>query len=376
MRAELRTEGIVALPGPSVRLASQAFRNASTASDPRNQTEYVVTTDQPSLLLTSSGNLTGTFSGLLKIRGLGIDFSTTRGSYHEDTGDTEPSGSIGKETVAWEYVEVQNATITLEGESPLQLIVPNMRADLTGTLLFTSATTAPGQLIGSDETYQSRTDERSSITGSWQAKLAPTPVTDHASLDLAGELATSSLARVTISHSAPAGVSLLPLLLSAATVTAGATGGIALYRRVLRTRRGASSSMGRFLDAHDEHRLWRAALWARLTRQAEPENPALHQHEGYALMRLGFRRVALRCYERAMRISGDGAPALEAAKLLDAREADSQLVEAWARRALEASPALVREIEDHEFPRLRGKPSWEQELARAKLRSRNNSLAR
>ncbi|MEA3200068.1 MAG: hypothetical protein QOE90_1496 [Thermoplasmata archaeon] len=368
LRVNISTQHLSVLPSQQAALLSRDFTNTTDSGDTRNRTFFEKSVDSPNLLIMTAGHVEGTFTGILKIRGLALDFSSSEGAHHYATGDREPNGPVGTETVTWSYVEVEGATFTLDSKAPVELIADAASTHFTGTLSFTNAPNAKEQLLGSQAAYTATSSEET-ITGTLDTSLTPTSSADVAQLDVAGSIISTSFQRVVPTPASPASP-LLALALGAAVV--GATGGgYVVYRSFGRRLRACLSEsidedVQTALTRGEAHRALRLARWAR---RIGLGNPSLLLAEAEALGNLGRVAKALRVYDRALVGSIDGTPALQAALLLEQTNASPQDVEAWALRALELTPSLAFDIDQTTFPRLADEPSWIAALAKARSRA-------
>lgn len=209
-------------------LASNGASGGQTPSEPDETVAYYLNVTQPNVLSNTSGVITGTFSGDVKVRGLNLRVSEANRTRTYTSGTVEPSGPVGERKVSYVVLSVTNARFTIASPTRFQLAASDAHASVErGRIEFSAQS---GSIVTDRAAYQPRHGLRDVIEGSFTATLEPEA--GEGSLLVSGVMASTSLRRVP----SPPGASDGPGVLVAAVVGSAIAGAAAAGALMVRQR--------------------------------------------------------------------------------------------------------------------------------------------
>lgn len=358
MRVTLQSEGLREEAAAGSHQFNSRDADRSTPADPKANEWYLVRAND-SVVVTGVASVEGIFSGCLKFHGPSVDTSSTSGSQHYTTTQTDSGGILHTTTVEWLYVCVQDAALTITGNSPILMGVNAMSATTQGSLHFTST---GGNLASDHFTYETKAKD-ADLTGTLTTNFSAS-----SQLHVVGSLNSAMMARARIPTSPLASNWGKAGVLGAVLLGGGLmVGAVVLYRRraaqvVLQAAPPAATvpspaRVAREFAAIGE--LGMAIEFARAARQEQPGDADLALQEGLWLFRLGQYAEALRAFDAAILLTTSGEPEYWAARTA-IRLGQHDAAEVYAARGLDRarSEGIVSLFaQSRELAGLRGRAS-------------------
>lgn len=189
-------DNLTAEPRLASYLASDEGDRAPTEVTPRASIYYANKVEAPNVLVEVAGQLTGTFSGQIKIRGLNLDISSDSGRNGYVTGTTEPNGPAGERIVRIAILTVTDAKFTFT--SPALLLLAAREAEISVEQGGVEFRATGGSLASDEANYAPRHGLRDTIEGTLTATLLPSATDGTGILSMSGALSSTSLERVPV----------------------------------------------------------------------------------------------------------------------------------------------------------------------------------
>jgi hypothetical protein len=345
-------------PRTDSTLTSREGDGVNPAPDPGpSSPSFFVRVKEDHLATAVRGRVEASGAGALKIMGLDLRADARENSTDHRTGTTEEAGAVRHQTVAWLYVQFENATWSLATGAPLTLATQDIRARSTGTVHFR----ALDKVVRLGDVEYSPHADGDEASGALAAALAPSKDTPGAAtLRLQGQFTTSM---VRVAEPPGSEASWLPLGVGLVASGGLVTGGLLLYRR--RARRGRPSRARRVRpdphadvvaaapailygptyeeqaeEAAEANDYGAAAALAGRARRDRPASKILALKEGVYLLKAGAAGEAVRAFDTAARLGDDGEAEFWAA-LCSARLRRDDVAELYIARALDRAPSRV-----------------------------------
>lgn len=387
MRLSSVQEGYLSLLGAlegTARLDSAALRAApwppgeishgTSVGEPRDdEPTFAFHVDRPHLRGHGPGTLAYDGAGRIKLLGpdLWVESDERQGFLPSGRQEGSPAPG-GRSVLRWVVLEFEDARIVMDARSPWLAAFDNATTSWDGV-----ATMKPvsGALEGAGARHVP-TPDVARIDGRLDAHIRPILTRSGDLLtwwDVSGTLRTTTLHAQAL-HAAPTPSGNLVAIawpVFGAVLALGATGGYTLAGRRRRARMDA-----REMDAEDYAETATAAAslkdwpeaveWFTRARRLAPTSARLCADLAFALSQVGDHDEALRLYEEASRLSGDGEADLNGAITALGAGRPPDEVERWLARALERSPLLALDLDgDETFAPLRGRTAYEEAMERA-----------